>query len=201
MYRDQDYKYDHTFKIVFVGDTSVGKTSIITSFRDKIFNEHAESTKGIDFIIKTTKLNNKDVKLLLWDTAGQERFRAITIPYYRYTNGVILVYDVSNKESFDNLKKWSAEIDKYCNETTSKLIIGNKSDLKRVISFNDGKNLANHLNYMFTETSTKTSIGVEEAFNLLINDMIKNNNYDEMTPIITKINQENNNYNEDECAC
>jgi len=116
--------------------------------------------------IRTIELDGKTIKLQIWDTAGQERFRTITSSYYRGAHGIIVVYDVTDNESFNNVKQWLHEIDRYACENVNKLLVGNKSDLttKRVVSTEQGKEFADSLGIEFLETSAKTSTNVEQAF-------------------------------------
>ena len=116
--------------------------------------------------IRTIELDQKTIKLQIWDTAGQERFRTITSSYYRGAHGIIVVYDVTDLESFNNVKQWLHEIDRYAAENVNKLLVGNKSDLtaKRVVSTEQGKEFADSLGIEFLETSAKTSENVEQAF-------------------------------------
>lgn len=116
--------------------------------------------------IRTIELDGKTIKLQIWDTAGQERFRTITSSYYRGAHGIIVVYDVTDNESFNNVKQWLHEIDRYACENVNKLLVGNKCDLegKRVVSTEQGKEFADGLGIEFLETSAKTSTNVEQTF-------------------------------------
>ena len=116
--------------------------------------------------IRTIELEGKTIKLQIWDTAGQERFRTITSSYYRGAHGIIVVYDVTDADSFNNVKQWLHEIDRYAAENVNKLLVGNKSDLtsKRVVTTEQGKEFADSLGIEFLETSAKTSANVEQAF-------------------------------------
>ena len=111
-------------------------------------------------------LDSKVVKMQIWDTAGQERFRTITSSYYRGAHGIIVVYDVTDRESFKNVENWMKEISRYASENVSKLLVGNKSDIegKKVVSYEEGKELADQLGVKFLETSAKTAQNVESAF-------------------------------------
>jgi Ras-related protein Rab-1A len=123
-------------------------------------------TIGVDFKIQTIKLDDKIIKLQLWDTAGQERFRTITSAYYRGANGIIIVFDLSDKETFDHVKIWMAEIENYSNDVKV-MLIGNKIDIegsKRQVSYQEAKEFADKLGISYIETSAKTSINVKEAF-------------------------------------
>jgi Ras-related protein Rab-1A len=122
--------------------------------------------EGVDFKIRTVELEGKTIKLQIWDTAGQERFRTITSSYYRGAHGIIVVYDVTDAESFNNVKQWLHEIDRYASENVNKLLVGNKSDLasKRAVTYEQGKEFADSLGIEFVETSAKNATNVEKAF-------------------------------------
>ena len=123
------------------------------------------------------EVNGKKVKLQIWDTAGQERFKNITASYYRGGNGVLVVYDITERESFENLNSWLIEIEKNANKNIYKLLIGNKCDLedKRKVTYQEGKDFAESNGMKFIETSAKTASKVQEAFELLTNEIIKTN--------------------------
>ena len=164
-----DQTYDMLFKVLLVGNTSVGKSSLFLRFVDKIWNDAFVPTIGVDFKIKTLNIDNKNVKLQIWDTAGQERFRTIISSYYRGAHGILLIFDVTETESFESLKNWLIEIEKNTNKNVIKLLIGNKCDLedKRVISYETGKDFAEQYNMKYIETSAKTDLNVTEAFGLI----------------------------------
>lgn len=159
-------EYDYLFKLLLIGDSGVGKSCLLLRFADDTYTESYISTIGVDFKIRTVEIDGKTAKLQIWDTAGQERFRTITSSYYRGAHGIIVVYDVTDTESFNNVKQWLHEIDRYASADVNKLLVGNKSDLasKRVVSTEQGKEFADSLGIDFLETSAKTSTNVEEAF-------------------------------------
>jgi Ras-related protein Rab-1A len=158
--------YDHLFKLLLIGDSGVGKSCLLLRFADDTYTESYISTIGVDFKIRTMELEGKTIKLQIWDTAGQERFRTITSSYYRGAHGIIIVYDVTDMESFNNVKTWLQEIDKYASDSVNKLLVGNKCDLvvKKTVDTNVAKEFADSLNIPFLETSAKNSTNVEEAF-------------------------------------
>lgn len=127
--------YDYLFKLLLIGDSNAGKTAVLLRFADRSFTEAYISTIGVDFKIRTLELEGKVVKLQIWDTAGQERFRTITSSYYRGAHGIILVYDVTDLDSFKNLRYWLAEIERYAADAVNKLLLGNKCDLVRSLLF------------------------------------------------------------------
>ncbi|XP_045502803.1 ras-related protein Rab-8A isoform X1 [Colias croceus] len=165
--------YDYLFKLLLIGDSGVGKTSILFRFSEDAFNISFISTIGIDFKIRTIDLDGKKVKLQIWDTAGQERFRTITTAYYRGSMGIMLVYDVTNEKSFENIKNWIRNIEENASADVEKMILGNKCDLdaKRQVSKERGEQLAIEYQIKFVETSAKDSLNVEYAFYTLARDI------------------------------
>ena len=157
--------YDYLFKLLLIGDSGVGKYSLLLRFADDTYTETYISTIGVDFKIRTVDLEGKTVKLQIWDTAGQERFRTITSSYYRGAHGIIVVYDVTDAESFDHVKTWLDEIDCYARQDVNKLLVGNKSDLtsKKKVDFETAKAFADEHNIPFLETSAKNSSNVEQV--------------------------------------
>jgi len=158
--------YDLLFKLLLIGDSGVGKTCILFRFSDDAFQTTFISTIGIDFKIKTIDLKGKRIKLQIWDTAGQERFHTITTSYYRGAMGIMLVYDITNSKSFDNIAKWLRNIDEHANEDVEKMILGNKCDMqdKRVVSKERGETIAREHGIRFLETSAKANINIDRAF-------------------------------------
>ena len=149
--------YDLLFKLLLIGDSGVGKTCILFRFSDDAFNTTFISTIGIDFKIKTIELRGKKIKLQIWDTAGQERFHTITTSYYRGALGIMLVYDITNSQSFNNIAEWLRKIQEHDSEDVEKMILGNKCDMedKRVISKERGEMFAKENGIRFLETSAQ----------------------------------------------
>jgi Ras-related protein Rab-8A len=158
--------YDQLYKLLLIGDSGVGKTSLLFRFAEDAFNATFISTIGIDFKIRTIDIDGKKIKLQVWDTAGQERFRTITTAYYRGAMGIILVYDVTCQTSFDNIRNWIKNTDEHASNDVEKMILGNKCDIegKRVITFEKGERLAQEYGVKFYETSARESVNVETAF-------------------------------------
>ena len=172
-----EQEYDYLFKLLLIGNSSVGKSSLLFRFVENVWDDNFVPTIGVDFKLKTLEINGKKVKLQIWDTAGQERFKNITSSYYRGGNGVLVVYDITDRESFENLTSWLIEIEKNANKNVYKLLIGNKCDLeeKRKISVQEGKEFAESNGMKFIETSAKDNTKVQEAFELLTTEIIKSN--------------------------
>jgi len=166
---------DFVFKILLIGDSGVGKSCLLLRYTDGSFSENYVSTIGEDFKTRKLELDAKQVKLQIWDTAGQERFRTITSSYYRGAHGIIVVYDVTDQVSFNNVKQWMQEIERYACENVTRLLVGNKNDLgtKKVVDGVTAKELAESFGISFLEVSAKTGQNVDEVFNQLARD-IKN---------------------------
>ncbi|KAK6457786.1 P-loop containing nucleoside triphosphate hydrolase protein [Scheffersomyces xylosifermentans] len=159
-------EYDYLFKLLLIGDSGVGKSCLLLRFADDTYTPDYISTIGVDFKIRTIELDHKTIKLQIWDTAGQERFRTITSSYYRGAHGIIIVYDVTDQESFNNVKQWLQEIDRYATGGVMKLLVGNKADLsdKKIVDYDAAKEFADALDIPFLETSALSSTNVEQAF-------------------------------------
>jgi len=148
----------------------VGKTSFLFRYADDSFTSAFVSTVGIDFKVKTVFRNDKRVKLQIWDTAGQERYRTITTAYYRGAMGFILMYDITNEESFNAVQDWVTQIKTYSWDNAQVVLVGNKCDMQndRVVTFERGKQFADHLGLEFFETSAKENINVKLVFERLV---------------------------------
>jgi len=166
--------YDHLFKLLIIGDSGVGKSSLLVRFADNHFSGNYITTIGVDFKIRTIEINGERVKLQIWDTAGQERFRTITSTYYRGTHGVIVVYDVSSGESFANVKRWLHEIDANC-DVVNRILVGNKNDDpdRKVVLTEDARRFADQMGIQLFETSAKDNINVEEMFRSITTLVLK----------------------------
>ncbi|KAK7572140.1 hypothetical protein V9T40_014612 [Parthenolecanium corni] len=165
--------YDYLFKLLLIGDSGVGKTSVLFRFSEDAFNTTFISTIGIDFKIRTIEMDGKRIKLQIWDTAGQERFRTITTAYYRGAMGIILVYDVTDAKTFENIKNWIRNIEENASADVEKILLGNKCELedRRQVTKERGERLAVEHGIKFLETSAKTGANVEEAFLTLARDI------------------------------
>uniref|UniRef100_G1PVK7 small monomeric GTPase n=1 Tax=Myotis lucifugus TaxID=59463 RepID=G1PVK7_MYOLU len=156
-----DQNFDYMFKLLIIGNSSVGKTSFLFRYADDTFTPAFVSTVGIDFKVKTVYRNEKRVKLQIWDTAGQERYRTITTAYYRGAMGFILMYDITNEESFNAVQDWATQIKTYSWDNAQVILVGNKCDMEeeRVVPAEKGRLLAEQLvGLNFYEESEKESV-------------------------------------------
>jgi small GTP-binding protein len=168
-----NHKYDHLFKLLIIGESGVGKTCLLLRFTDDSFTANHLTTIGIDFKIKIINLEEKLIKLQIWDTAGQERFRTITKTYYKGAHGIILTYDVTDDNSFKNIRNWVKQIEQNAQTTVCKVLVGNKCDRDdRKVSFEEGAKLAKEFNMQFFETSAKTNYNVNETFTYLTREIL-----------------------------
>ncbi|KAJ5080287.1 ras-related protein rabd2a-like [Anaeramoeba ignava] len=167
--------HDYLFKILLVGNFNVGKSCILLRFTDDTFSEVYLSTIGVDFKIRTIEREGKHVKMQIWDTAGQERFRTITRTYYRGCHGIIIVYDLTNRDSFESVPTWLKEVEQYGETKAKILLVGNKADLveKRVVKTEEAKAFSEKYRIPFLETSAKNSTNIEEAFQILAGEILK----------------------------
>ena len=167
--------YEEKIKLMVIGETRVGKTALIKKYTKNVFGGAYLTTVGIDFQEKIINVENKSVKLQIWDTAGQERFRNIAKNYFHTSDGFLLVYDISNLESFEKLNFWYEQIKLNAPERTKCIVIGNKSDLEeeRKVSKNVGETFSKQYNIGFYETSAKDGTNVKEVFEVLSSDIIK----------------------------
>ncbi|KAJ8732804.1 hypothetical protein PYW07_015403 [Mythimna separata] len=165
-----DQNFDYMFKLLIIGNSSVGKTSFLFRYADDSFTSAFVSTVGIDFKVKTVFRHDKRVKLQIWDTAGQERYRTITTAYYRGAMGFILMYDITNEESFNSVQDWVTQIKTYSWDNAQVILVGNKCDMEeeRVVSTERGMQLAEQLGVEFYETSAKENIYVKAVFERLV---------------------------------
>ncbi|XP_022742687.1 ras-related protein RABE1c-like isoform X2 [Durio zibethinus] len=138
--------YDYLIKLLLIGDSGVGKSCLLLRFSDGSFTTSFITTIGIDFKIRTIELDGKRIKLQIWDTAGQERFRTITTAYYRGAMGILLVYDVTDESSFNNIRNWIRNIEQHASDNVNKVLVGNKADMDE------------------SKRSAKTNLNVEEVF-------------------------------------
>jgi Ras-related protein Rab-1A len=200
-------QFDYTFKIVMIGDSGVGKSCILLRFADDKFNENFYATIGVDFRFKNVMVDDKSVKLQIWDTAGQERFKTITSAYYRGADGIIIVYDITDRNSFAHIKDWLDDVNKYTDDNPLKIIVGNKIDLikDKQINNNDMKTMTAQTGIEIIECSAKDSIKINELMEIMTKKLIekKKNEGNKNTTksmILNDINNKNKEMNNKGCC-
>ena len=158
--------FDFLFKVVVIGDSGVGKSCLLIRFAEDKFSEEHVSTIGVDFTNRTVEIGDDLVKLQLWDTAGQERFRTVTSTYYRGAQGIVVIFDVTERRSFETVRAWVEDVDKWASSGTVRILVGNKTDLHdaRQVPTEEGEQLAEELRMKYYETSARENYNVEEAF-------------------------------------
>ncbi len=171
----QGEKYDLMFKILILGDSGVGKSSLFLRYTKNEFNQDMRSTIGVEFGLKFLKIENFQLKIQIWDTAGMERYRSITNAYYKGAKGVIIVYDICRKKSFENVDKWIDDFKSKADDDAVIILIGNKSDLdeKREVSKEEAESKAQKNKFGFMEASAKDNNNVQKAFETLFHEIVK----------------------------
>ena len=174
---NNDVSFDELYKIFLLGDSGVGKSTIALQYQEERFYDNFSSTVGVDFFIKQVDMDGKKIKLQLWDSAGHERFRSLYSAYYRGGQGILLVYDTTNRESFVNLKKWLELIKSSNLQDIPRILVGNKSDLTTLkeIQFNEGREFADSIRATFFECTAKDFFSVNEVFDSLTKQIIQKN--------------------------
>ena len=171
--------YDLKIRVMLIGDSNVGKTSIIKRYCNNQFSPSYISTVGIDFETKYLRLNGKIINLQIWDTAGQERYKVLAKNYYKNSDGFIIVYDITDKKSFNNVANWITQIKDSASENVKCVLLGNKCDLEelRQVDINQGKDLANNYHLKFYETSAQKGNNIQKVFTDLVKGFLNDDNF------------------------
>jgi small GTP-binding protein len=169
-------KFDFSLKVVVIGESGVGKTCLLIRFVRDTFDEDTQSTLGIEFLSKIIQTETRRIQLQLWDTAGQELFRTVTRGYYRGSAGALVLFDLSNRDSFDNVERWLQDVKSVARDDVVLILIGNKSDLeeKRQVSKEEAADFAEQHGMHYFEASAKTGANVSEAVNTCVALIEKN---------------------------
>ena len=170
-----DIKEDYKLKVVVVGDSGVGKTNLIKRFVSNTYNPNTKATVGVEFLSKSYKINDQVFKIEIWDTAGQERYKSITAAYYKGAKGALIVYDITQKDSFENINKWMSEVRDKSSKDLKIMIVGNKTDLEneRQVSTEEALEKAKELGSPVMEASALDGSNVKDAFYDLLKEMYK----------------------------
>ena len=191
MSEDESSEYDQkkklSIKLLLIGDSEVGKTSLLLKYTEHIFPDDHIATIGVEYKDKYINKDNYNIRLQIWDTAGQERFHSITKNIYRNTNGVLFVYDITKKESFDNIKNWIIDLQSVESDIKG-IILGNKNDLsgKREVNINELKSLGEQFNMPFMEVSAKNNVNVNEGFDIIVNELLKDKDENQIIEMFSR---------------
>ncbi|KAM3128247.1 hypothetical protein pb186bvf_019666 [Paramecium bursaria] len=167
---------DHLFKVILLGDTSVGKSQILQRFTRNMFIDHSSATVGVEFSAKPMEILNKKIKLQVWDTAGQEKFKGIARAYYKGAVGALMIYDITDSTSFQSIKRWQDEVQQHAKENIVLMLVGNKCDLEqnRKVTKKESIEFAQANKMGFLETSAKTGQNIDFAFQQLAEELLRN---------------------------
>lgn len=191
--------FDMQIKLLTIGDSGVGKTSLLIRYANNSFSPTFITTIGIDVKMKHVEIDGKKIRLQIWDTAGQERFKTITTSYFRGAQGILMVYDVTERHTFDSILTWMRQIKKFGDQNVDKLLIGNKCDMdkERDVSKAEGQALADKYGMGFVETSAKSGLGVNEAFDTIaksvVSRLMKSGGYNEPSAGTVKVTKKSGN--------
>ena len=194
--------YNYLFKYIIIGDSSVGKSNLLMKFAHNKFTEDYQATIGVEFGAKNIELNDQIYRIQIWDTAGQENFRSITRAYYKNSVCAMVVYDITNRDSFEHVQNWIEDVRNQSPKTVLIILVGNKIDLEdqRIVTYDEGNEFAMKNGLIFGETSAKSGVGIEEIFSKSVQEIVKNmsKDYYDMTSEtcgIKKGNRRNNSRN------
>ena len=186
-YSEDDQRKKLSIKLLLIGDSEVGKTSLLLKYTEHIFPEEHIATIGVEYKDKYIIKDNYNIRLQIWDTAGQERFHSITKNIYRNTNGVIFIYDITKKETFDNIKNWILDLQSASADIKG-IILGNKNDLtdKREVNMTDLKELGEKYKMPYMETSAKNNVNVNEGFELIVNELLQDKDENQIMEMFSR---------------
>jgi len=175
LFKMEDDNYEMMFKVVLVGDSSVGKTNIMSKYLKNEFHEDSKATVGVEFGSKQFTVEGHVIKAQIWDTAGQERYKAITSAYYKGAKGAFVVYDITRKQSFESVDRWVNELRATADKNLTIILIGNKCDLEdqRQVTKEQGEEKSKNMEVAFMETSALSGENLEKAFEKMINEVFK----------------------------
>jgi small GTP-binding protein len=167
-------QFDEKIQIIIIGESQVGKTSILYQYTQNKFSTQYLATVGVEYFVKEELINNKHIRVKIWDTAGQEQYKSITKSFYKNSDGIVIVYDVHDKKSFEKVQDWVQSLNEYTDssKTIPVILVGNKIDLEREVSTEEGQKLAESFNLPFFESSAKENKGITEFMHKIITDVL-----------------------------
>ena len=197
----EENDYDIKLRIMMIGDSTVGKTSILRRYCKNEFLTKYVSTIGIDFQFKNMIKFDKKIRMQIWDTAGQERYKVVAKNYFNSSDGFIIIYDITNRESFNNIDNWISQINDVANKEVKFILFGNKNDLEesRIVSADEGTEMAEKYSMKFYETSALTGDNINEGFDFLVDELLKDEN--RLSKKINSIELNNNMKNNKKRRC
>ena len=197
----EENDYDIKLKIMLLGDSTVGKTSILRRYCKNEFSNKYATTIGIDFQFKNMIKFDNRIRLQIWDTAGQERYKVVAKNYFNSSDGFIIIYDITNRESFNNIDNWISQINDVANKEVKFILFGNKNDLEesRIVSADEGTEMAEKYSMKFYETSALTGDNINEGFDFLVDELLKDEN--RLSKKINSIELNNNMKNNKKRRC
>lgn len=171
-------KFDYKIQLILIGESSVGKTALLFQYNQKVFSNKSLSTVGVEYFTKEEKIDDKLIRIKFWDTAGQEKYKSLTQNFFKNADGVIIVYDITRRETFDKVNEWMKSIKEHTDKDRNiqKILVGNKIDLKdeRQVDESEGRNFAATLGIPFFEASAKDLQSVEKFMKKIIGDVVNN---------------------------
>lgn len=169
-------KLESKIQLIVVGESCVGKTSLLYKYSQGFFTQEHLATVGIEFFTKEEEINGRKIRVKIWDTAGQELYKSITKNFYRNSDGVIIVYDVTDRESFEKVQEWVQSISENTDteKNIQKVLVANKVDLTRKVTKEEGMKLAEKYNIPFFEASAKLDIGIKDFMTKILTDVLDN---------------------------
>lgn len=192
-------KFDEKIQLIIIGESSVGKTSILYKYTQGFFTTQHLATVGLEYFTKEEKVDDKVIRVKFWDTAGQEQYKSLTRNFYRNSDGVVIVFDVTSKASFMKVQDWVDSVSDNTEKHIKMILIGNKIDLPREVSKEEGKKMADSYGIKYFETSAKENIGIDESMQAIINEVIE-----DKKPKQTNIQLgqgSGNNESQSKCSC
>ena len=167
-------QFDEKIQIIIIGESQVGKTSILYQYTQNKFSNQYLATVGVEYFVKEEIINNKHIRVKIWDTAGQEQYKSITKSFYKNSDGIVIVYDVHDKKSFEKVQDWVQSLNEYTDSSKKipVILVGNKIDLEREVSTEEGQKLAESFNLPFFESSAKENKGITEFMQKIITDVL-----------------------------
>lgn len=200
MNKEKEKKDKTQVQLIIVGESCVGKTSLLYKYTQGTFREQYISTIGLEYFLSEENINGNNISIKIWDTAGQEEYKSLTKNYFHNSDGIVVVYDVSQKSSFDKVQEWINSIQEYSDKNVQIVLVGNKIDLEREVSKEEGEKFAESFEIPFFETSAKEDDSIKNVMKKLIENIINNKDLTKKGEKLSMDKNSNNN-NNSRCGC